>query len=172
MIKKYSFALILCIMVITAMGTKAQIATRQYFHYENTRFNYGIDYPSTFAAEPESVNGDGRVFSYKKECSITVWGQWNALNETVAQRYRQALKGRTGVSLKVLRSNYYIVSCILPNGKIFYEKCVLLDAGGDQERFVCATAVYPKKYRKQFDTFIAHIFKKFPTNPVPHQEND
>ena len=67
-------------------------ALERWVTYQNARFGYSLYYPSAlFDAEPESVNGDGRVFlSRDGRAKIVVYGAHNA-DGMSPKEYRQMI---------------------------------------------------------------------------------
>lgn len=52
---------------IVTKEIRTQLHKIQYHHYYNSRFDYGITYPSCFIQQEESANGDGCRFYMNKE---------------------------------------------------------------------------------------------------------
>lgn len=65
----------------------------QWRRYDNARFNFSIDIPPGFAAQPKSKNGDGRVF-VKDRSKLRVSGRYN-LNSAFAKQIADTGKGLT-----------------------------------------------------------------------------
>lgn len=65
----------------------------QWRRYDNARFDFSIDIPPGFAAQPKSQNGDGRVF-VKGRSKLRVSGRYN-LNSAFAKQIADASRGLT-----------------------------------------------------------------------------
>lgn len=62
--------------------------------YANARFGYAVTIPAGFIWNPEATNGDGRTFTNNQTgMTITVWGSYNALNETPESAFEQTTAG-------------------------------------------------------------------------------
>lgn len=51
--------------------------------YENTRFEYTLEYPDTLTAQPSSQNDDGRMFTDGSDTLLRVFGRHNTNNQTL-----------------------------------------------------------------------------------------
>lgn len=119
----------LCAAVAVAVGQTAfAIPQNNYKTYTNARFKYSISYPADLLTpQGEAENGDGQIFKEKDSSSVEmrVYGGYNALNETLRGRYEERTrKWSNGVTYKVLRKNWFVVSALV-NGKIHYQKTIL-----------------------------------------------
>ena len=101
--------------------------------YTNERFRYSICYPEDLLVpQGESPNSDAQKFVAKDGAQLIVFGQYNALNESlraVSASTAARLAGTSGkVTYKVLKPHWFVVS-----GKdaqtIFYAKTLY---SGDQ----------------------------------------
>jgi hypothetical protein len=135
-----------------------------YATYCNARFNYCISYPSFLFPQPESENGDGRLFTNAANTSVlTVFGRLNQDADGNAvpfkKQYAIDVKSFTASESKIMYqkagSNFYVISGER-NGKIFYQKMMIK---GD----ACCYAIleYNKEERKAYDSVLAQIFKSF-----------
>ena len=134
-----------------------------YVTYYNPRFEYSIKYPTkVFTPQEESANGDGRVFTAKGGAELRVWGQYNALMDTLKGAYASDLKERgTSVTYKVLQSNGYVISGT--NGsKVYYQKTMLNGSDGDGGAvFATFTIEYKKSEKARYDPIVTKIAASF-----------
>ena len=101
--------------------------------YTNERFQYAICYPEDLLVpQGESPNSDGQKFLAKDGAQLIVFGQYNALNQslrTVSANTAGRLAGPSGkVTYKVLKQNWFVVSGTNAQ-TIFYAKTLY---SGDQ----------------------------------------
>jgi hypothetical protein len=112
---------------IAASQTAFAVPQNNYQVYTNARFKYSISYPADLLVpEGEAENGDGQVFKEKGGSSVEmrVYGGYNALNETLSNRYQKVIREWSNVTYKVLRKDWFVVSGLV-NGKIHYQKTML-----------------------------------------------
>ena len=94
--------------------------------YTNVRFQYSICYPGDLLVpQGEALNGDGQKFLAKDGAKLVVFGQNNALNESLKDALEDTasrLAGASGqVTYKVIKPGWFVLSG--QNGKsIFYAK--------------------------------------------------
>lgn len=132
--------------------------------YYNARFEYCLDYPKFLNPQPESQNGDGRIFINKKgEKILRVFGRLNldSEGETISlERQYQAdiqdnLKKNNVITNKKLGKTFFVISGYR-NGKIFYQKTILKN-----DAFAFAILQYPKDEKETYDKVSMEIFKTF-----------
>ena len=137
---------------------------KPYNIYCNARFNYCINYPGFLIPQPESENGDGKVFKNKNgETILTVFGTLNQdTNGDVMTLKMQfdldidvLVSAHSIISYKKIGKTYYVISG-LKYGKIFYRKVLLKD-----ESFCFATLDYEQSERETYDSLSVDIFKSF-----------
>lgn len=159
----------LIIFAILSLALLAQTATGQirYESYSNARFDYSIDYPvNLLVPQRESTNGDGRAFLAKKgDAKMLVWGQYNALFDTLTNAYQSDLEERgAGVTYKILLKDSYVISGTKA-GKIYYQKTMLSGTDGDGDAtFATFTIEYKKSEKAKYDPIVARISKSFKFN--------
>jgi hypothetical protein len=130
----------------------------QYNTYANARFNYTIKYPlNILIPQGESANGDGQKFiSPDGQAILTVWGEYNALDESLKNRYNEVLNKLSGsITYKILKDNVFVISCYQGN-KIFYQKTILINS-----MFKTFIITYSKSYRQLFDPIVKEISSSF-----------
>ena len=141
----------------SAMGQSA------YETYSNSRFEYSIDYPKAiFTPQEEAPNGDGRVFLGKGGSELRVWGQNNALFDTLKKAYADDLKERgAAVTYKALLKDGYVISGA-KGGKVFYQKTMLNGTDGDGGAiWATFTIEYRKKEKAKYDPIVRRIASSF-----------
>lgn len=77
--------------------------------YQNSRFNYKMDYPSSLIPQKESENHDGRVFK-NKNSKLIVWGAYSP--ENIKDTFNNALNDLKHFKIKyvVKKKNYFVIS--------------------------------------------------------------
>ncbi|PYE49963.1 hypothetical protein [Deinococcus yavapaiensis] len=118
--------------VLFALMTAALVPSS----YCNARFAYCLTAPSFLVGQGESDNGDGQVFlDRRRAVKLTVWGDLNALGDTLGKRYERAARTSASrrVTYKTLRSSWFVVSGT-EGGRVFYQRTML-----DAPRNVYAT---------------------------------
>jgi len=137
---------------------------QDYDQYCNVRFNYCLYYPKFLNPQPESANGDGRIFFNKKGDEVLrVFGRFNldAEGETITleRQYKidvqDNLKKKNIITYKKLGKTFFVISGYR-NGKIFYQKTILKN-----DAFAFAILQYPKDEKEIYDKVSAEIFKSF-----------
>ena len=146
---------------VPSIGT---IQIENYDQYCNARFEYCLDYPNFLSPQPESPNGDGRIFINKKgEEVLRVFGRLNLDAEgeiiSLEQQYKidiqDNLKKNNVVTYKKLGETFFVISGYR-NGKIFYQKTILKN-----DAFAFAILQYHKDEKAIYDKVSTEIFKSF-----------
>jgi len=163
-------ALSACLMLLPAIAVQAAPRPRPhaltritYADYVNVRFRYGIAYPKgVLYPQGEAGNGDGQKFlSPHADAVLTVFGRYNALDESLESLYEEAARGGLPdhptrvVTYRVLKRDWFVVSGY-DGGQIFYEK-TLMNNGVIRSM----TFVYPERRRGFFDPIAAGIAASF-----------
>ncbi len=135
-----------------------------YKAYCNARFGYCINYPDFLIAEPESENGDGRIFVNKERTEILrVYGRLNQDAEgnpvTLKNQYLLDVKNLTSpetkATYKKLGTSYYVISGE-QEGNIFYRKVIIKD-----DAFCYAILRYDKLEKAKYDAVAGEIYRSF-----------
>jgi len=152
------------------VATTAKISNNiSYGKYCNARFGYCIDYPiGIIYPQPESYNGDGRVFKNKQgEEILTVWGRNNSDPDfghiSIEQQFNDDLHGgeeENGskdlvITYQKLGKTFFVISGYNKD-KIFYQKTIVK---GDA--FAFAILEYDESEKTTFDSVSERIFKSF-----------
>ena len=151
---KYSRTLALILLLTTCVAAQ----TANYQTYRNARFSYSISYPGNLLKpQGEAANGDGQAFlSADGRAEMRVWGQYNVNNQTLQAAYDEAVREfGSGVSYKVMRQNWFVVSAIA-GGKIHYRKTILR---GDV--FKTFQIEYDESQKTTYDSVTARVSKSF-----------
>jgi len=138
----------------------------KYEKFENDRFFFSVEYPSNFLKlQPLPENDDGGTFlSNDNTVEMRVWGQYNAMSETLKQKYNAALKSfNTKPSYMVLGKSSFVVSGI-KNDKIVYIK-TLYRKDKDADVFYTLRVEYPQSRRKELDPVITRVARSFKILP-------
>lgn len=136
--------------------------------YCNERFDYCVDFPKELIfPQPESYNGDGRVFKNKQgEDILTVFGRNNSDpdggNISLEQQYEDdsrdilnEYKGKQVVTYQKLGNNFFVLSGYR-NGKIFYQKTIL-----KSDAFAYAILEYSEDESDVYKPIAENILKSF-----------
>ncbi|MCS6885472.1 MAG: hypothetical protein RMM17_02400 [Acidobacteriota bacterium] len=118
---KSKLALLLIAASLYAVEAHAQ--SNDYRIYYNNRFGYSIEYPANLLIpQGESDNGDGQTFlSPDGKSKAIVYAGYDVLGESLTQLYNRDLKSRKGVTYKLLRQNFFVISGI-EDDQVFYRK--------------------------------------------------
>jgi hypothetical protein len=136
--------------------------------YCNGRFGYCIDYPKGILfPQPESQNGDGRVFKDKAgEEVLSVFGRIPDGDDgnpiSLEQQYDIDIHGgeepegsKFTLTYQKLSKSFFVISGYA-NGKIFYQKTILKDGN-----FAYAILKYDESQKSRFDDFSEKLFRSF-----------
>ena len=128
---RHRITAVLMVLVILALAFPVGAAQHTYRTYHNARFDYSISYPAdVLIPQGESENHDGQKFrSRDGRAEMLVYGSYNALNQTLGQRYTEetnlsADHPHRTVSYKTLKGFWFVVSGI-EDGRVFYQKTIL-----------------------------------------------
>lgn len=145
--------------------TSEKISQNQdYDQYCNVRFDYCLDYPNFLNPQPESANGDGRIFNNEKDEEVLrVFGRFNldaegeiiSLEQQFKTDIQDNLKKNNVVTYKKLGETFFVISGYR-NGKIFYQKTILKN-----DAFAFAILQYSKDEKEIYDKVSTEIFKSF-----------
>ncbi len=145
----------LFLVLLLALAPAASAQTR-WTTYANARFGTTADYPADLFSrrDPEPENGDGvRLHSADGRATLTIFGHYNAGNDTPASYY-ETVVDKTGVTYKhVTRASY--VASGQRGGDIFYERCNF--RRGDRATVDCFELTYPAQEKKTWDPIVARI---------------
>lgn len=115
------------LVLVQALAGAANAAT-----YANARFGYWLDYPAQLMVPGrEADNGDGREFhAHHGAAKMAAWGGYNALDQSPAQIAQDYEKGCRGgkIGYRVARPRLVAFSCVMPGGRVLYQKTLI---GGD-----------------------------------------
>lgn len=133
--------------------------------YCNPRFGYCIDYPKDmFYPQPESQNGDGRIFLNKNKAEvlivygtmcITPEGNDKSLREQLEDDIQNIISEKGKLTYKKIGINFYVLSGY-KNDKIFYQKTIL-----KEDVFACAILQYNETEKNDYNIIAKLIFESF-----------
>lgn len=144
-----------------------------YYTYCNSRFDYCIDYPKDIIyPQPESANGDGRIFIDKQGQEILrVFGRNNSDPEfgniTLEQQFHTDLHDiekqtdHQVITYQKLGNDFFIISGYNKD-RFFYQKTILKDGA-----LGYAMLQYEKRDKATFDKISERIFKSFKWRAIP-----
>lgn len=136
--------------------------------YANARFGYTICYPATaLHPQAEADNGDGRVFTGTGRSghgtSLRVWGQHNALDQTIDAAFaadQGDVAGKGGkISYAARHKDWYVLSGQSGARKsrhVFYIKKIL-----NRGRWLAMEVRYPLKRAEYWDGAVARMSRCF-----------
>ena len=139
-------------------AVKEQEEVVEYTTYQNGRFGFSVDYPTSFTMAPPPSNDDGRKF-YNEEFSLVASGSYiHTLeqNETIETYYQRALANAPApVTLQRLSDNGYTISYI-DGSNILYEKAIINDGV-----IFTLQMTYPSNKKKKYDGIVTRISNSF-----------
>jgi len=157
------------VLLIALFFAFASVASAQekYATYANERFFFSIDYPDSLKMQPPPDNDDGRTFlSEDGKVEMRVWGQYNAEEKTLDERYTFDLKGFTEKpAYMVLKRDWYVLSGA-KGDKIFYEK-TLVRRKRVGDTYFTFTIEYPASQKAKYDPVVKRIADSFKFDPNP-----
>lgn len=128
--------------------------------YGNARFGYALCYPADLLhPQREADNGDGRAFLGPDGAELRVWGNYNALDQSLAEAMREdeaqlAAEG-SAVTYRASRANWYVLSG-RSRDKLFYWRRVLTD-----DRFASFEFSYPAQAATMWNPIAARLSRCF-----------
>ena len=141
--------------------TAAKVHPSDMDGYSNGRYGYTVDYPKSLVAKGESDNGDGQSFeSRDKKFKMAVWGQYNALENSVSAECEEGIKSEQKdhpftPSYKAIKNTWYVFSGIV-GSTIIYQKAILQD-----DIFKTLRLEYPVAQKEALDPFVKRIIASF-----------
>lgn len=153
--------IVLLVALLTAFSL-SNFGQVEYSVYENQRFGFSIDYPSSLLKMmPPPENGDGRTFvSDDDTVEMRVWGDNNPQMFDLETKFQQDWGFHPSApTYKSLYKNGYVISSS-KKGKITYQKTIC-DKADDPAGFYTVTITYPASRKKEFDPIIKRIAKSF-----------
>lgn len=138
----------------------SKIVTNNGINYEtyvNPRFGFSIEYPTFLTPEPESDNGDGRVFSNGKNEKIVVSAQYNILDYSIEELLQMCKNSIDGtITYSAQKSNWFVLSGINQENNIYYWKTILTNG---IEYTVCIT--YPQDRKQIYNEIVNSVTESF-----------
>ena len=127
-------------------------------------YGYSIKYPKTLTEVEEAGNSAGCIMHDKdNSVTVTTYAQWNVLEQTIDDLYKQKYYDGAKVTYKRLfkNKNYYVKSGYSEDGRLYYLKECLTKREGS-EVTIFAMIEYPENRKKEFNAVIDDIFSEFP----------
>jgi hypothetical protein len=121
--------------------------------YLNARYGYSIAYPSDLKAEPESDNGDGRVFtSADGSVEARVWANYNATDETPGRLAADAASDCTSApTYHRVAKGFVAISC-RKGADILYQKTLI-----HKDLLATFEITYPAADHARWDAVVAQM---------------
>ena len=128
--------------------------------YGNARFGYTLCYPADLLQpQREADNGDGRAFLGAGGAKLLVWGNYNALEQSLAEAMRadEARMVAEGgvVTYRAARANWYVLSG-RGRGQLFYWRRQLT-----ADRFASFELSYPAPAAALWNPVAARLSRCF-----------
>ncbi|MES2627594.1 MAG: hypothetical protein V4616_01375 [Bacteroidota bacterium] len=150
-------------------ASKSETSGQTYASYCNSTYNFCVDYPEGLLyPQPESDNGDGRSFKDKNGNKVLIVYRTVPMDETgetltLDQQFEIDLRGMNNpagnegrtITYNRLGKNFYVISGF-NQGKIFYQKTVLIKAG-----LAYAYMEYPEAEKEVYGPVAKKIFTSF-----------
>lgn len=139
----------------------AQYENLQYETYQNSRFNFQVQYPADLLTPLSApANNDGREFvSPERDIRMVAYGRHqidqslDAYYESQLQSYE--LRGAE-VTYTYSDNDEFVISGYEPSGDVFYHKTLLHD-----EDFLVLGLSYDRFLQPEFDPIVANIAQSF-----------
>jgi len=142
----------------TVLFLSGLVAPPAYKTYDNARFGFSIDYPTTLLPQPESANGDGRRFlSADGQTKLTAYASYDVLDGGLATYWKIARQGWQEKKATLVLNQKLATGFVLSGyvqGHIFYEKTVL--RAGTLTTFIWE---YPTARKQEMDAVIQHTIR-------------
>ena len=130
--------------------------TLSYKQYCNPRFQFCLNYPSNFIAQPPPVNGDGLSFiSSDSTVQFSTWGAFDATFEGLEGNMASVSQNRK-ITYKTMNDSSYVISGYERDGSIFYQKTLF-----KKDIFYTFQLIYPDSLRSTYDEACAKIGESF-----------
>lgn len=134
----------------------------RYETYYNARWGFSIDYPSFMTLDPAPTNGDGQIFRHG-DAEMRVYGGFDMTEDNISpkeivKRDFEGHKTKTD-TYTLLKNNYYVLSGIGEDGKIYYMKRILHTKAATVWYTYLIT--YPVEEKEFYDPIIKHCLKSF-----------
>lgn len=112
-------------MFLSALLITQNLCSQNFKKYCNARFSFCVSIPKDFKGLGESENGDGQGFLSKdRNAKISTFGNLSihGIND-LETRYKESLNSEN-ITYKFRKANFFIISGIEKNGKVFYIKSI------------------------------------------------
>ena len=138
-------------MVLAALQTAA--LAQEARHYQNARFNFGVDIPAGFLPQEPPANGDGLEFdSQQGGAVITASAIGNVGGDTMgsfmALSYDECVNHHP--SYIDIHKDWAVLSCRIAAGEVLYQRSALRGKA-DGAVFTTVRMTYPYKDRARWD---------------------
>ena len=157
----HSVLLVLSVVALTG----AALPQTRWAPYANARFGYSIEYPSSLLKmQPPPANDDGRTFlSADGKTELRVWAGFNALNQTLKQKYDADLAASGAeITYKTLLKDGFAFSGLAGDDIIYQKTLHRRDQGG---LFYTFTIRYPQSDAKRYDPIVRRLVATFRYHP-------
>jgi len=126
-----------------------------YKNYCNARFGFCVEYFSTLGMHPAPTNNDGRSFFDNEGFSMSVYGSYNALHQSL-QAHRDNFKSEFDtITYTPIKKNWYILSGY-KGDDILYIKVI-----AKNDTFYTLYIKYPKRLKTQYNDMVTQTSQSF-----------
>ena len=124
--------------------------------YANARFGYSLCYPpALLKPQGEADNGDGQKFLGADGAELLVWGENNALENTLTQAMEDAqasmAQDKGTVIYKASKDNWFVISGEIGDN-IYYQKTIF-----SQDRFINFRLTYARATSAQYEPVVSQL---------------
>ncbi|MCW3846240.1 hypothetical protein OF829_03245 [Sphingomonas sp. LB-2] len=145
------------LLVLCAMLYAPELAAQRGWQtYVNPRFEYSICFPGEFRqVGQDPVNGDGRRYSNGAGTELIIWGEYNALEDTIAtaaERWRGYLRNEGVIVTYEAKGGDWFVLSGTRRTMIYYQRTRF-----SRGRFVTFRLVYPEAEKARWNSLVAKI---------------
>ncbi len=130
-----------------------------YEQYCNARFGFCVEVDNQWGKEAAPANNDGRSFFDGEGLKVSVWGSYNALNETPREAMSNAQNGLDRVTYETMRDNWFVVSGY-KGSDIVYTRVFL-----HNDTYYTLLITYPKTLQKEYNAIVTRLSKTFRVLP-------
>ncbi|WP_428909761.1 hypothetical protein [Niallia sp. Krafla_26] len=126
--------------------------------YNNARFGFSVEYPTSFTMGEPPTNDDGRSFTNGEFTMVAYGSHINTVedNETIEDYYHRALASSPSpIAYQRLGDNWYIVSYI-DGFNIHYEKAMI-----NNDVIYTLQMKYPTGQKDKYDKIVTRISNSF-----------
>ena len=151
-----------CLLIPFVVFLNAGTAGDTYKKYCNARFDFCIEYPASFIAQPPAENGDGQIFLSKDgRTEVRAFGSLATEDVGMLEQEFTMASSKTTLTYKRITKDWFVFSGVNQQGKIVYRKTVKkkIDYMGQPgtETFQTIMITYPSSENKVYAAYCGKI---------------